>query len=96
MSTSPTANSEGDDGEYARDWEEGLKCDKVEATHSDTTLVLHRLKSASIHVDRVGDDNVGGDDDIEVGDDVEVDIQGGEGRVTRAVHTMLVLVIIMK
>ena len=67
MPTSPTANSDGDDGEYAREREDGLKCDKVEATHSDTTLVLHTLKSASIHVDHVGYDDVGGDNDIEVG-----------------------------
>ena len=42
-----TAKDDGDDGEYARDREEGLKlkCDKVEATHSDTTLVLHTLET---------------------------------------------------
>ena len=27
---------DGDDGEYARDREEGLKCDEVDATQSDT------------------------------------------------------------
>ena len=78
-----TAKSDGDDGEYARDREEGLKlkCDKVEATHSDTTLVLHTLEPASNHVDHEGNDDVEGDND-----DGELDIQGGEGRVTRAAH----------
>ena len=68
LPTRPTANSEGDDDvEYAREQEDGLQCDEVEATHSDTTLVLHTLESASIRVDHVVDDDVGGDNDIEVG-----------------------------
>ena len=67
LPTGSTANSEGDDGEYAREQEDGLKCDEVDATHSDTTLVLLTLKSVSIHLDHAVDDDVGGDNDIEVG-----------------------------